>query len=245
MERNFITARKETGHLSTAFSSYLHPHSKRIAGSLTIQAYRYNPVIILKKNRGSAGWWKGKGSILIATLATGMKKIILILIGIVIGIIASFIFALCRTAPFYYVFDDKPLLASVKDLHVIEVDDTYGIVLQNNTNLIVSISVSPDRKIISDISIINAREYQDFSFSDTDSNGAMDRWIFSDDKSTFFYGRMNGHPDAVFSEPDELVVRIDGKYFLTREIDGVKFININNALVEIEHIGNQCYKVKK
>ena len=159
--------------------------------------------------------------------------------------VISFIFAVYHIAPFNYLFDDQPLLTSVNDLHVVAVDNTYGIVLQNNTNLIVSISVSPDRQVISDISIINTRKYQDFSFSDTDSSGAMDRWVFSDDKSTFFYGRMNGYPDAVFSEPDELVVRIDGQYFITREIDGVKFININNGLVEIEHISNQCYKVKK
>lgn len=173
-----------------------------------------------------------------------MKKIILILIGFFIGIIASFVFALYHIAPFYYVFNDKPLLASIDDLYVIGVDNTYGITLQNNSNLIVSISVSPDRQVISDISIINSREYQDFSFSDTDFNGTFDRWVFSDEKSTFIYGRTNGYPDAIFSEPNELVVRIGDDYFITREIEGEKFIEKKGTLAEIAHITNCCYEIK-
>jgi len=160
----------------------------------------------------------------------------LILIGILIGIVLSFVFSLFHIAPFYYVFEDKPLVASVNDLHLIGVENNYGISLKNNTNLIVSITVSPDRQVISDIGIINTREYQDFSFSDTDFNGTFDRWVFSDDKSTFMYGRTNGYPDAIFSGPNELVVRIGDDYFPTREIDGRRFIEKKGILAEVAHI---------
>ena len=176
-----------------------------------------------------------------------MKKILLILIGFTAGIIAALILALSHIVPFRYVFDERPGVASVKDLMIINADEFYGITLNGNTNLIVSITVSPDRQVISDISIFNprAREYQDFSFSDTDLNGMFDRWTFSDDKSMYMYGRTNGYPDTIYnSETDETTVRIDNEYHLIHEKDKKKYIDKNDDLIEIVHVTNCLYTIK-
>ena len=175
-----------------------------------------------------------------------MKKLLLILIGVVVGIIASFIFALFRLEPFHYAYvldeEEKPSVASVHDLMIVKADSFYGITLNGDTNLIVNITVPSGQKVISNISIMNCGN--SFDFSDLDQDGMIDRWVVSNNKSSFFYGRTNGYPDTVFNEPDEIIVRIDEEYFPTREIDGEKFIQKDGDLVEIAHVGNQCYEIK-
>jgi hypothetical protein len=178
-----------------------------------------------------------------------MKNIILIIIGFVLGIGASFIFTQSKIPQPDIVQDERvaevPEMMIYKDLRIVDTGWLYSVSPKNNTNLFVSLQLTPDGKFISDISIFNTKEYQDFSVKDTDSDGTMDFWSFMDDDSLFTYARGDGYPDAILSEPDKLIVRIGDKYFTTRKIDKKLFIEQNGNLVEIEATTNFCYAIKK
>ena len=173
-----------------------------------------------------------------------MKKILFILIGVIIGILMSFIFATFFIAPCRYAFDESFDWAQVDNLMIVgDGYNGYGITLDGDTNLIIQITIPDDKEVISDISIMNGGN--SFYFADLDQDGMIDRWTISNNKSSFIYGRTNGYPDTVFNQPDEVLVRIDEEYFRTREIDEKKFIEKDGKLVQLEFVQSRYFKIKE
>lgn len=178
-----------------------------------------------------------------------MKKLILILIGVIIGIGASFIFALANLPPFCMALDgaigEAPNVVTYKDLTIIGIDNTYSITCKSNINTSVHIYISPEKELIHFVSTLSNN--QDFDLMDDDQDGTFDSWHYGNRETDlgFFYEAPNAHPSKTLNMANQLTsVRIDEIEYSVKNIDNSSFIEIGGKLVEIEKLTKSRYGIK-
>jgi len=180
------------------------------------------------------------------TFATDMKKILLILIGVVIGIALSATFVKTRIMPFSCAVaketGQNPFTTLVGDLQVISMGKSdYMIKLKSQPEPTILISTPSDQNMF--IGVMEKTGNR-FSFSDRDADGRWDHSEYSTSNSLYLYGPEIGYPDVITRDDALSLIRINGEYFEDHHVDGKHFIEMNGELIELEYVEYNRFKIK-
>ena len=182
-----------------------------------------------------------------------MKKTSLIILGIIIGLLISFIFSNVRKN------QDLPIDSEVKESsqHGFKIGD---LIVSAESNLCVILSESNLMPLIhirftDEGSITELRTFDNnlsnHSFFDSDQNGKWDYWSYVNKNERFFYDFYSGFPCTASVEgtnwlmANDILVRIDDEYFKLNEVDEEMFIEKNNQKLELEEYKPNLYRIKK
>jgi hypothetical protein len=176
-----------------------------------------------------------------------MKKILLILIGIVLGIALSAAFVKTRIMPFYNAVaketGQKPFTTLVGDLQVISMGKSdYMIKSKSQPEPTILISTPSDQDMF--IGVME-KTGNCFSFADRDSDGSWDHSEYSTSNSLYLYGPEIGYPDVVTRDDDPSLIRIEGGYFEDHHVDEKHFIEMNGEMIELEYMEWNHFKIKE
>ena len=182
-----------------------------------------------------------------------MKKTLLVIIGILLGIAISLTLSRYQIYPFRPAQGDethnkKPNIDDLFNMGEMA-DHVYGFTTKSNLMPMISVRLSGSN-LVSQIIVLD-NNLNGISLTDEDLDGKWDYWSYIQKDQSFHYNPWSGFPQTASVEgtnilsANDLFVRIDGEYFKAQSADGKYFIEKNNEMYELEEYQPDYYRIKK